>query len=329
MDNTLVIRTPEDAVAAVPYLLGFHPEDSLVAVGSDGPNGTCAMRADLLPHRAVEAAERVAGLLADNGFRQALLIGYGPAERVEPVLMAVWDELAERHIKVGEALRVERGRWWSYHCEDPLCCGPDGTPYDITTTAVAAQATVAGQVVLADRASLAATVAPLGGESMRLATRRAEARVFDRIHSAERLIEEGLPFVQDVIGRRDRLTDDEVALLGIYLGHIRVRDEAWVRTRPDRHLELWRDVLRRVDERYAAAPACLLAYTAFVSGDGGLANLALDRADAAMPGYSMAELLRDLIVSGIPPRQAVLKMSPEDLAEAWDAEHPRRLPKAG
>ncbi len=48
-----------------------------------------------------------------------------------------------------------------------------------------------------------------------------------------------------------------------------------------------------------------------------------------MPGYSMAELLRDLIVSGIPPRQAVLKMSPEDLAEAWDAEHPRRLPKAG
>src|SRR5258708_1687496 len=69
---------------------GEHSEDSLVAVGSDGPNGTCAMRADLLPHRAVEAAERVAGLLADNGFRQALLIGYGPAGRGEPVLMTSW-----------------------------------------------------------------------------------------------------------------------------------------------------------------------------------------------------------------------------------------------
>src|SRR5258708_40324667 len=42
MDNTLVIRAPEDAVAAVPYLVGFHPADSLVAVGSVGPDWACA-----------------------------------------------------------------------------------------------------------------------------------------------------------------------------------------------------------------------------------------------------------------------------------------------
>jgi hypothetical protein len=116
------------------------------------------------------------------------------------------------------------------------------------------------------------------------------------------------------------LDDDEVAWLGVLLTSVRLRDELWVRIdqeRLDSHVRFWRDVLRRVEERYASAPACLLAYAAYAAGDGGLANVALDRALAADPGYSMADLLREVMLSGLPPSQARLRMTPEELADAY------------
>jgi hypothetical protein len=41
---TLRIRSPHDAVSAVPYLLGFHPSDSVVVIVLGGASGTCALR---------------------------------------------------------------------------------------------------------------------------------------------------------------------------------------------------------------------------------------------------------------------------------------------
>jgi hypothetical protein len=46
--------------------------------------------------------------------------------------------------------------------------------------------------------------------------------------------------------------------------------------------------------------------------------VAIDRALAVDPGYSMAGLLRDVIQAGLPPSSARLRMRPEDLAEAWE-----------
>jgi Domain of unknown function (DUF4192) len=341
--DPLVIRSPEEAVSAVPYLLGFHPEDSLVLLGYGGPHGACALRIDLpqSPRDADEVAGHAADLLLQNDFPQALLVGYGRESCVAPLLMAARAALDGRDIEVREVLRVEDGRWWSYSCGDPVCCPADGTPFDIRATAVAAAATVAGQVVLADRTELERTVAPLGGmarRSLRQATRRAEHRLHDWYRDEpdsealrERMIEEGLPLVRELLervadppagGPAELLGDDEVAWLGLLLTHVRVRDEAWVRIDPDDaevHVELWRHVTRRVESRYVPAPACLLAYAAFISGDGGLANVALDRAVDADPDYSMALLLRDLIQLGVPPAKARLRMSPESLAEAWEA----------
>lgn len=275
-------------------------------------------------------------MVSRNGFENALLVGYGADEDVAPLITAVEKELVNCGVCVQEVLRVEDARWWSYRCEDPECCPASGTPFDISTTVVAAQATMAGQVVLADRGELARTVAPLGGrirEVMRSATALAERRLaeaelhFARTRSDLRRaggprVEEGVPFVRTIIERLPELPDeDEIAWLGVLLTHVRVRDEAWVRIDPDRvgqHILLWREVLRRVQEPYAPAPASLLAYGAFIAGDGGLANVAIDRALAADPGYSMALLLKDVIQAGLPPSSARLRMRPEDLAEAWE-----------
>ncbi|MEO5874879.1 MAG: DUF4192 domain-containing protein [Streptosporangiaceae bacterium] len=315
----LVIRTPQDIISAIPYLLGFHPADSLVAIGCGGPRGTCALRFDL-PHsgQAASAGEYLATVLARNQFTIVLLAGYGPGARVTPVMDATRDALAVHGIEVREALRIEDGRFWSYLCADQACCPVGGTPVEVG--ALAARAVVDGRVAFTDRASLEATVAPLDGpvrEAMRGATRWAEDRVFD-------LVGEGLPLVRAMAGRVARgdppPSDREIAMLGIVLTSLRVRDEAWVRIDPDRlqpHLDFWREVLIRVEPRYVPAPACLLAYSAYVLGNGSLANVALTRAARADPAYTMTELIQHAVATGLHPSEAKIRITPEDLALAY------------
>ncbi|KAB2346359.1 DUF4192 domain-containing protein [Actinomadura rudentiformis] len=324
----LVIRSPQDAIAAVPYLLGFHPADSLVVIAYDGPHNTCAMRLDLPQPDARAAAERIAALLTQNEFRQVLLLGYGTNDDVAPVVAAAWEVLTAHKLQITEALRVGKDRWWSLTCVDGDCCPPEGRPYDISTTVVAAQATLSGHVALDNRADLARTLSPLEGEprkAMREATDRAEERFLSWTREAltpaeiqSRLVTSGLAALSALT---PDLTDDEVAWLGVTLTSMRVRDEAWIRVDiddPQRDIDFWRAILRRIEEPYAAAPACLLAIAAYAAGDGGLANLALDRAQDADPTYSLAHLLRAVVDAGIPPSQMRLTMTPETLATAYE-----------
>jgi Domain of unknown function (DUF4192) len=338
---SLVIRSPRDLVAAIPYLIGFHPVDSLVVVGSGGPNGTCAARVDLTPAGAASRSTAddigrcFAGMLKRNGFPIALLVGYGPGERVTPMIDAARQALAEHGVQLREALRVEGNHFWSYLCVDPECCPAEGAPFDTATSAIAAQATLGGQVALASREELAQTVASLTGvarEAMRQATGRAEERICVWVEEDSRptvirtrMAEDGLPFVREASARVNAggttLSDDEIAWLGVLLTSLRVRDEALVRIDPDRlqvHIEFWRDVLRRVEQRYAAAPACLLSYAAYSCGDGALANVALDRAFSSDPSYSLATLLHDLIAAALPPSKLRLGITADELAKAYD-----------
>ena len=110
-------------------------------------------------------------------------------------------------------------------------------------------------------------------------------------------------------------TDYQVAWVTVALRDLRVRDDAWARMDPvhlDAHRRLWTDVTRRAQPGYVAAPAALLAFVAWQSGDGALANVALDRALADDPRYSMALLLRQVITAGAPPSLARLPMTPEE-----------------
>ncbi|GAA2583285.1 DUF4192 domain-containing protein [Actinomadura fulvescens] len=326
-----MIRSPQDAIAAVPYLLGFHPADSLVVIAYDGPHDTCAMRLDLPQPDPRAAAERIAALLTHNAFRRALLLGYGTSSDVTPVVAAAWEVLTAQDLHITEALRIGTDRWWSLTCVDDDCCPPEGHPYDISTTVVAAEATLSGHVALQDRAELARTLAPLEGEArtaMRAATDRAEERFLSWAAETtpaqlqSRLTASGLAILADLTPDP---TDEDVAWLGVTLTNLRVRDEAWIRIdtdAPQRDIDFWRAILRRIEEPYAAAPACLLAIAAYAAGDGGLANLALDRAQDADPAYSLAHLLRAVVEAGIPPSRLQTTMTPQTLAAAYEANPP-------
>jgi hypothetical protein len=117
------------------------------------------------------------------------------------------------------------------------------------------------------------------------------------------------------------MSDDEAARITVALSSLRVRDDLWARMDPAHakaHLVLLTDLTRRAQPGYVAAPAGVLAFVAWQSGNGALANIALDRALADQPRYSMAQLLRQVITAGAPPSMARLPMTPEEVALAFD-----------
>ncbi|MEW2382495.1 DUF4192 domain-containing protein [Micromonospora sp. NPDC047707] len=327
----LSVRSPGDLIAAVPYLLGFHPADSVVVVAMHGKRVTFAARSDLPdPREPVEAAERMAeparpvdeaarhlaAVVARQVADRATVLGYGPASRVTPAVDAVRAALADAGIPVLDALRVTDGRYWSYLCDEPECCPPDGTPYDTGSSKVTAAAVFAGQVALPDRAALAAQVAPVDGPervALRQATERAGRRLADLLDSAPeadvlggRTVRAAGRAAIRVAGRRhrngERLDDDEVAWLSVLLTDVAVRDHAWERTDGrDADIALWTDVLRRAEPEFIAAPGSLLTFAAWRAGHGSLAAVALERVLTLHPGYSLALLLDDLLRRGVPP----------------------------
>jgi hypothetical protein len=212
-------------------------------------------------------------------------------------------------LSVQLALRVTDGRWFHDACTRG--CPPAGTPFDPASPA-AAHAVYAGLVALPDRDAYAARVAPIDGperDAMAQATTRAArwcALLLDRTTANPGMLHElGRASIRDAVRRYQqggRLVNDEVAMLTVLLRHIPIRDHAWSRTDGSAdHVALWTDVTRRAHPDLVPAPASLLAFAAWRCGDGTLATLALDRALHADPGYSLAQLLRQVIQAGLPP----------------------------
>ena len=289
-----------------------------------------------------EIAAHAVGVLRSQQLTAAVAVGYGPETLVTPVARRGARGRPGRPGSTcasssgSPAAATGRTSATTRHAARPPEC--HSTPSFAADPAEAAALARVGDRVLASRAAVAARVAPLGGiaaESMRQATRRAEqhiARLLAKVRKSARLgaarhmiAAEGLAAVGAMIARyRDggRFTSDyEIARITVALRDLRVRDDAWARMDPahaDQHLRLWIDVVRRAQPGYVAAPAALLAFIAWQSGDGALANVALDRALADDPWYSMALLLRQVITAGAPPSLARLPMTPEEVAASYD-----------
>lgn len=315
----LSVRSIADLIAAVPYLLGFHPSQSIVVVAFRRKRLVFIARVDLPPAGAsseslLATAEHLTSIVVGQEVDAATVLGYGPADTVTPAAATTAAALDAAGLPVLDAIRVHEGRYWSYTCDNPRCCPMEGTPYDPTTTAIAAAATYAGHVALPDRAALARRVAPVEGparEAMRCATERANRRLTALLggmsfrRGDQALLQAGRVAVRAAFERHragGHLTDDEVAWLTVLLEHVPVRDDAWARIGPeDWQVALWTDVLRRAEPHLAAAPACLLAFAAWRNGQGALASVAIDRARCAVPDYSMALLMEQVLQYGVSP----------------------------
>ncbi|WP_245674825.1 DUF4192 domain-containing protein [Herbidospora cretacea] len=317
IDHRLRLSSPADVLAAIPYLLGFHPADSLVVIGVQHAAVRLATRWDL--PLAPGALGDLPPLLAREKADATVLAAFGDAALTAPALDDALRFLSATGVGVHDALRTHEGRYWS-HLHD---CPPGGVHYDTAAHPVAAEAVVRGMVALPDRQALERTVAPVTGPArtaMDLAAGRAEREVWKWVEKADpaAYLADGIARVRSAVEvheRGGRLSDDDAARLGLALWMIRVRDEAWtlIDDRPA-HLALWRDLTRRLPPRLVTPAASLLAAAAWRTGDCALASMALDRALTAEPRYTMALILTEAIARLLTPEDVGDRMpTPEQL----------------
>ncbi|MGH3342597.1 MAG: DUF4192 domain-containing protein [Carbonactinosporaceae bacterium] len=318
--SVLRLSCPGELVEVVPYLLGFHPEDSVVLLALEQPGRRVGLtvRIDLPPPGDVagyarECAARFSGSASAGALLLVFAADAGPASH-RPLCAAFDEAFAHRGVQVHEALLVGRDRWCSLLCHDASCCPPEGVPFASGTSVVAAAATYAGLTARPDRASLADILDPEPSRAC-AATARTIARAVAELRgrraageSAESLRAESERLLRGALdGAREgaRPGDDEVARLVAGLGDIQVRDSVAAWTGPEigeAARNLWLQLARRVPPPHDAAPLTLAAWVSYLQGEGAFARTAVERALRSDQGYSLAQLLRGVLDAGIPPR---------------------------
>lgn len=242
-----------------------------------------------------------------------LLAGFGAPERVDPHVEAFLTEAASEGVPVLEALRVTGDRYWSYLCEGNECCPSQGRAFDLRTLPFPNPVPGAGppEVTLPavpKDVRIATLLEPVAGDVGEEVAEKA-------VHIEERVRAEGLHaasrrrWITEVLGvlereEAERVTDPStLAMLGVRLLDLRVRDAVWARITRDTaplHLRLWSRVARHVPRRHRAAPAALSAVAAWQGEDEPLARAAVRVALETCPGYGMAVLMERALSWGLP-----------------------------
>ncbi len=312
--RTLTIKNPGDLLAAVPALLGFHPDDSVVVLTVAGAVEPFHARADLPsdPADIVDLVAQLVEVVHRQGVDQVALVLYSDDDALcARVVDAFEESLAVIGTGVPVAVRADGERWFcAGRCDRG--CPEDGTPYDATHHPISLQGVVEGRVVHGSREALRDSLVGADldeiervSEAVEVAVARADAA--GRGEARTHLVSEGR-WVQHRIRRfvteGTSLDSHDVGRLLVALQSLEVRDVAWAeisrKTAPV-HVDLWSDVVRRSPVESLAPPAALLAFAAWLSGHGALAWCAVDRCQDADPGYSMAGLVAQTLACAMPP----------------------------
>lgn len=290
-------RTPADIAAFVPLALGFLPERSVVMV-STGPGGGMHARIDL-PHDPDDVDDVVEALLRParrNGVRDVVVVVYDDDTTVaDEAAWAIHEEFTGAGITVREVLRVHDEHWYAVLPGAPLAAY-QGVRFTLAEHPFTAQSVFDGRVTHPSREALRATIAPDPAAADRAATELRSAQVLPAGAVSS--------LVRRHVGRGARLSDRDLAALAASVVVGDRRDEAWVWLARDdarRAVDLWSDAVRRLPTTHVAAPAAVLGFAAWLSGDGALAWCAVDRCREEEPGHPLASLVAQLLESATSP----------------------------
>ncbi|EHK83566.1 DUF4192 domain-containing protein [Saccharomonospora azurea] len=338
------LRDPGELLAATPHLLGFDPVDSLVLVGHRGTTGARIgniVRADL-PQPGDEAAlaRQLLGPLAhDSVAVTAVVVGgrrgdaTGPPART--VVTAVREVFGQAGLPVSHALwvpKIRAGAPW--RCYEQSCCA--GHLPDPASTVMAAVSAHAGLVTHSSRAAMERQLQPVASDVLErraaMLRRRLSAASRDDVASLRR----GRAAVRTVLARAWKgtllLSDTEVVELAVALAQPRIRDACLATALPADSAgavtaeRLWLLLTKHTPTPERAQPATLLAYSAYVRGEGALAGMALDAAQAADPNHLLSKLLRQALGHGLPPEKLVGLATSCDEEPIWTAPEDRTPP---
>ncbi len=316
------LTSPHDLLAAIPFLIGYHPTDSLVLVSLKAGTVAMAMRVDY-PKGDKESVspqdcDALVAHLKRDGADGALLVAYMPDDETsgEVLLGELARALAREEIALNESLLISNGRWRSTICMDPICCPPQGRELpEITSSRVAVEQVSNGHPMpFASADDLTNSIGPLPlaeDENFRSVVSNylidpddAKITVKQR-EGAIAVIDLVSLFITGSVGKNFQADQDLCAKVIGSLTDIQVRDFALgshTEATQEIYWHMWRYLVRIAPTRFVAPVASLLAASSYEKGEGALAQRALDRAQADGPDYSLAILLRRVFSAGWPPR---------------------------
>lgn len=301
MTTVLTAREPEDLLAAVPVVLGFHPEESVVML-TFGAGPAFHARLDL-PAADQDAVCEIVGALLGPSLRHGVdhvaFVVYSddPAGAARLAAGLVPAFVADG-IGVLDVLRVHQGRW----CRVPLRADaveaapvsfrPDDHPFS-------AHAVFEGRVTHPSREHLRGTLLRDAAVHERWAALIAK-------HADPIPVDDGqaLALLTGWVGSAGEPDDRGAADLLRVLARVEVRDAALyavTRETARDHLRVWSALLRGAPDAQVADTAAVTAFCAWQAGDGALAWCALDRCFEIEPDHRLGACLAECLERAIPP----------------------------
>lgn len=344
-DSRVSLTDHGQLIASLSAILGFRPADSLIAVSLVGPTGKQVgpvIRIDLPPpEEEAHVLDTFTTLLKGHQVRSVALVVVGEhdSQRPRDAELPHTDLIELLHAGFGDlGPTIEHALWtpeiregsiWVCY-EDRDCRGV--VPDDMSTSAAAAAA-AAGCVTFGSREEMEQQLVPKDPEAVeRVSELLAKAAdELDPPADPDQLIARCAGEVRAALAQVKRsemstgtgleFSDDQIVRLARALSHTRIRDACLAmalspsestRRQAER---LWLELVRRVPEPERTVPAAMLAYAAYMRGEGALATIAIDTALAADPDNTLAGLLCQCLLRGLPPRKLRALGQVEDLVE--------------
>jgi hypothetical protein len=304
------LNRPGVLIAAVPAVLGFVPEKSLVLVTVDRGEMGCVMRVDL-SDALTESVDQIAEVAAGGGADSAIAVVVDEEgaqcrlcnDEYRALAEDLSTRLAERGIELLATHVVDRvaagGRW---HCADG--CGAWGTVEDPTSSPLAMAAVLDGRRLYARRAELQSVIAVADTarcEAIRMAITAIDRSASDARRDVEAAIEAAAR-----VADGQTLSEDNAAHLACALADPMVRDTLYalaVGENAEQAEALWAELSRTLPEPWRAEALVLLAFSAYARSDGPLAGVSLDAALRCDPTHRMASMLDTALQSGMRPEK--------------------------
>lgn len=315
------LSSPGEIAAAVPLLCGFVPHESLVVVSLKGRRSRVGltMRVDLPPdeHEPALVEQMVERLRFDRARKAVVVVFTEAADSAgglprAGLVQALAGQLERAGVRPTDQILVRSGRWWSYACS-ARCCPPEGTPVEATATPalllVEAHGVLEGRAVLPSRQDLVASLAaPLdlalrGRLDSASAVRERRSAAEGRVLVGREALRSWRRALEQVLDGHDPLGPQAAATLVVSLSDVLVRDEVltWAIDDDASLLALLLHLAGRSVPPHDVPVCALVAWVSHLRGDGGLANVALDRALAADPEYGVALLSREALDAQVSP----------------------------
>lgn len=288
-----------DLLQLVPYLLGFHPTESVVAVLLHRRRVLLTARVDLGPPLS-GLADQLARVTTRHHATGVLLAVYteSPVAALAALDAMVGDD---RLPPVIDAVHVDAGRWWSH-----LHGGhPDGERLD--GGHLAAEAVFAGLTAEADRSRVVAPAArPPADRLAELAAPLAEQVELVSSWTPQRRRDEAVRQVTAwLTGSQPVIPATEDLLrLGVLVADLDPRDAVMVLLEPEcaeAMVACWSAVVAVLPDARALAPLCLLGLSAWVAGHGALLVGCVERVERCDPEYPLGRLLAQIADQAVPP----------------------------